>query len=453
MLKIARGRLQAASEEGFGLIEVIVSAAVLVMVVLGTMAALDAAAHTTGANQARTVAASLAEKDLERLRGYKTSDLNQLASLEPETRTVKVGKVTYTIASKAQLVDDASGDDLSCALPSGKSGYLRITSTVTSPVTGNAVKPVTMSSIVAPQPGKGTLTALVRDAGGNPVSGMPVAAAGPQSPSGTTNAAGCAIFPDVDAGSYTLTLNYNGWVDSDGNPTLSKGATVSPANLTVIEFLYDAAGAFPVRTVNSSGAFDNAPGVMAAHTGVSTGFRTGAGSGSSWNFTSMFPFKTPYEVYSGTCTGNNPENWIPDYFNSHPDAVAQVNKGDTLGPSRTVIEPSIKVKATFRNGSTVNASGANVYAYPKTDGCSTARISLGSTNSSGDLANGQPFGMYDLCVDYTRTISGTTRRFKATWTATDGAVANTDPNGTSTYTAAFNWTATPNNVTCGTSAP
>ena len=453
MLKIARGRLQAASEEGFGLIEVIVSAAVLVMVVLGTMAALDAAAHTTGANQARTVAASLAEKDLERLRGYKTSDLNDLAKLEPETHTVKVGSVTYTIASKAQLVDDASGADLSCALPSGKSGYLRITSTVTSPVTGDAVQPVTMSSIVAPQPGKGTLTALVRDAAGTAVSGLPVAAAGPSPDSTPTNAAGCAIFPDIDAGSYTLTVDYSGWVDSDGNQSVSKSATVSPANLTVIEFLYDKAGAFPVKVVNSAGTADSAPGVFAAHTGVSTGFRTGTGSGSNWNFTSMFPFLTPYEVYSGACTGNNPENWISDYFSTHPEAVAQVNKGDLLGPTRTVIEPSINVKATFKNGSTVNASGANVYAYPKTDGCPTARISLGTTDSGGNLSSGQPFGMYDICVDYTKTVSGTTRRFKFTWSATDGAVANTNPAGTSTLNAPFNWTSTPNNVTCGATAP
>ena len=47
--------------------EVVVSAAVLLLVVLGVMAGLDAVAGTAGANKARTVAASLAEKDQEEL--------------------------------------------------------------------------------------------------------------------------------------------------------------------------------------------------------------------------------------------------------------------------------------------------------------------------------------------------------------------------------------------------
>jgi Tfp pilus assembly protein PilV len=58
-----------ASEEGFALIEVVVSAAVLVILVLGVLAAVDAVSGTAGANQSKTVAATLAEKDLERLRG------------------------------------------------------------------------------------------------------------------------------------------------------------------------------------------------------------------------------------------------------------------------------------------------------------------------------------------------------------------------------------------------
>src|SRR5215218_3907121 len=87
MLKVARVRLKAASEEGFGLIEVLVSSAVLVIVVLGVMAGLDSVSRTAGANQSKTVASVLAEKDLERLRSLRTSDLSKLKSLEPETTT------------------------------------------------------------------------------------------------------------------------------------------------------------------------------------------------------------------------------------------------------------------------------------------------------------------------------------------------------------------------------
>ncbi len=46
----ARGTLR--SDDGFALMEVIVSAAVLLLVVMGVLAAMDSVAKTTGANKA-----------------------------------------------------------------------------------------------------------------------------------------------------------------------------------------------------------------------------------------------------------------------------------------------------------------------------------------------------------------------------------------------------------------
>jgi hypothetical protein len=144
--------------------------------------------------------------------------------------------------SKAQWVADSNGADISCALPSGAGSYLRITSTVSAP---NArVKPVTMSSIVAPQPGQGTVTGLVKNAAGLPVVDLPVQADGPTPATVPTNKAGCAVFADSEAGSYTLRLNQTGWVDPDGNQLVEKNATVSAGNLTTIEFVYDKASSF-----------------------------------------------------------------------------------------------------------------------------------------------------------------------------------------------------------------
>jgi type II secretory pathway pseudopilin PulG len=452
MLGTTRARLMAASEEGFGLIEVLVSAVVLVIVVLGVMAGLDSVARTAGANQSKTVAGTLAEKDLERLRSLKTADLSVLADLEPESRNVKVGNITYKILSKATLVDDTSGQDVSCEMPSGRGGYLRISSTVSAP--DAKVKPVTMSSIVAPQPGKGTLTALVRSAEGLPVKNLPVQAIGPTASTESTNDVGCAIFVEREAGSYVLRLNQAGWVDPDGNVLVEKNATVSAGNITTIEFVYDRAGSFQTNVVNSGNVADTSQGVMAAHTGVSTGFRSLTGSSSNYTFSLMFPFTTPYEVYAGTCTGNNPVNWIADYFATHPLAVAQVLPGQNPGATRTVIEPTINVQATFKNGtSTTNASGANVYAYPRTEDCPTARISLGQTQTNGQLSTstrGLPFGEYDLCVDYQRTISSTTKRWRirfGTGSPAAPGVLNTNPAGTSTQAAAFDWANSSTNPT------
>jgi Tfp pilus assembly protein PilV len=441
MLRLARVRLTAASEEGFGLVEVVVSAVVLVIAVLGVLAALDSVSHTAGANQSKTVAATLAEKDLERLRGLRTEDLSRLAEIEDEESHVTVGNIEYTIESKAQLVADSTGEDVSCSVSSGKGNYLRITSTVSSPMTGDGHAPVVMTSIVAPQPGRGTLTGWVKNARGQNVKNLPVQAIGPSPDTKQTNDVGCAIFDDSEAGSYTLRLNQAGWVDKDGNQTVEKLGTVSAGNVTTVEFMYDLAGSFPVNVVNSANVADPYQGLMAAHTGLTTGFRSKTVS----PFTGMFPFVEPYQVYAGTCTGNNPDTYIDGYFDTHPAAVAQVDPG-LGGPVRTVLEPSINVTAKYtRSSGTVeypNSSTfkANLYATPKTTGCDPNKFPFANTSQNGTgtfLQNGLPFGSYDICVQLLR--SGTT--YRQTFTN----VQNTDPAG---KTIAANFTSSSTQGSC-----
>jgi hypothetical protein len=342
---------------------------------------------------------------------------------------------------------------VSCSTPDGAGGYLRITSTVTSQDT--SIKPVTLSSIVAPQPGLGTLTALVRNADSAPLTKLPVQAIGLTPGTQQTNDAGCAIFIEREAGSYTARINQTGYVDPDGNQQVDHNVTVSAGNVTLTEFLYDQAGSFNVSVVRSNGSADLSDGAIAAHTGVTLGYRAvaPASQATAFSFTSMFPFPSPYEVFAGTCEGNNPANWDENYFTNHALAVAKVNRGENPGPARRVIEPTVNLNATYRNssGTTSNLQGARVYAYPKTEGCDPARISLGTTQSTGRVSNpGLPFGIYDFCVDYNGDSS--TRRRRFTWTG----IANTSDAGTSAMTAAFRSNDTDAgsvNGFCGTKTP
>ena len=421
--------------------EVIVSAAVLVIVVLGVLAATDAVTKTAGSNKARTVAATLAELDLERLRSLPTSELDKLDELEPLTREVQVEKVNYTIKSEAKWVTDSTGDEISCAVAPNEGSYMRITSTVTSPITGKQVKPVVISSIVAPRPGKGTLTGMVKNAAGQPEPGVAVQAIGPSPATKVTNSAGCAIFDESEAGSYKVKLNTTGWVDPDGNTAPEKGATVSAGNLTTVEFVYDRKSSFTVavktkRPGAGAEVADVSTGVTAGHTGLTTKAKllsAAAPGASSFLFDPMFPFPTPYQVYSGTCVGNDPTKYIPNFFAGRPSSVVQLTPG---GPavSADVLEPALDV--TAKSGSS-NVSGANVYAYPTTTGtgCSTARITLGPTGSNGKVTNpGLPFGTYDICADY-RVGSGS--RTRVSWAGLTNsnlagtALTATFPSGTS----------------------
>jgi hypothetical protein len=192
---------------------------------------------------------------------------------------------------------------------------------------------------------------------------------------------------------------------------------------------------------------DRSTAVTTAHTGLSAltkTISTASPGVANFLFDKMFPFTTPYQVYSGDCAGANPVKATsnPAYFDSHPESVVQLTPG---GPQVQTIafEPAIDVTATYTTTSTSAVSGANVYAYPKTAGCDAARIRIGT---SGTLNNGRvdypglPFGVYDVCVDLTKTVNGNVRRWSKTWTGQsntnyDGiALAwnfkSTDSNGT-----------------------
>jgi Tfp pilus assembly protein PilV len=414
---VTRARHKLASNDGFALMEVIVSAAVLVVVVLGVLAGLDAATSTAGANKARTVAATLAEKDQERLRGMRVPDIDKM-NLQPYD--VQVGNVTYKVESKAVWVNDASGDEIGCTLNKSQASYMRITSTVTSPITGNKVKPVVISSIVAPQVGtsaSGSLAVLVKGAKDQPIDGVTVSAAGPKVvPAETTNALGCAVFGDLTAGTYNVTLSKLGYVDKEGVVNPSNDATVTAGTTSTMEFAYDNASTITLTVKNQpAAASEPAKTVVAANQELGGGLRsfgpnassitsglndpaTGDPSGTTFTLTNLYPFVNGYTFYSGGCTANDPSKSIANYFDTYTGRV--ILDPGANGGTINVYEPSV-TNIFVRQGSSGSTAMQNVpvWAYPTNTGCSGSRIYLGRTNSSGKIAqyHGLPYGTYTLC--------------------------------------------------------
>jgi len=423
--------------------EVVISAAVLLLVVLGILAALDSVAGTAGANKARTVAAALAERDHEELRSLKTADLNNLSALIPGPRTVNVDGVPYTIKSEATIVTDATGEDISCALADGGGSFVRITSTVTSPMTGAKVKPVVISSIVAPEPGSGTLVAKVVNAKDEPVTDLPVQAIGPETKTETTNDAGCAVFGAMKAGSYEVKVNHSGWVNPDGDQEVTKSATVSAGTLTTVDFVYDIAARLTVTIaggppVPTTPPADTSFGVVAAHTGIQTRFRTfpealPPSAAGTIVLERLFPFEHPYSIYSGRCDGADPTNTVPNYFTARNPAAAPVLEP---GDNRviTIFEPEIRINATFSQ----TRNNSHVYAFPKTPDCGEPSVyDMGTVSTSTFRASSPylPFGTYDICVEFRR--SSNNRWYERTFED----IANSSADGTAVQNMAVNTSA------------
>jgi hypothetical protein len=413
--------------------EVVVSAAVLLLVVLGVMAGLDSVAGTAGANKARTVAASLAEKDQEELRSLMTVDLNRIRDVIPGPRTVTVDGVPYTVESDADLITDVGGEDISCALDDGEGAYIRITSTVTSPMTGAKVKPVVISSIVAPEPGSGALVAMVENAKGQPVKNLPVQAIGPETKTKTTNDAGCAVFGAVTAGAYEVKVNQLGWVDPEGDQEVIKTATVSAGTLTTVDFVYDVAATLNVNVLSNALA-DDSYGVIAAHTGILTGYRRFPAAAptlsASHTLNGLFPFEDAYKVYSGRCTDQDPTLFQESYFDVYTAAAPQLDPGEIR--TVAILEPPVNINATFSR----TIYGSQVYAYPRGGTCTDpVRYDMGVVTAGRAARPGLPFGTYDVCVQFLRS-DGTWWRRTITGVVNDNvAGGNAIPHGIAVTTS------------------
>jgi Tfp pilus assembly protein PilV len=439
----SRARHTVASQEGFALMEVIISAAVLVVVVLGVLAGLDSVTSTAGANKARTVAATLAEKDQERLRGMRVPDIDKMNLLPYD---VKVGTVNYHVESKAAWIVDASGQEVGCSLSKDQASYMRITSTVTSPITGAKVKPVVISSIVAPQVGaaaSGSLAVSVKGAAGQPIPGVSVSAVGPKAVDPeTTNDLGCAVFGELTAGTYTVTLSRSAYVDKEGQTNPTNDVTVTAGSTSTIEFAYDLSASVTLNVKNQPGNIaEPAKTVVAANSELGGGLRTFYSNGSSqiaalndtvttpvagtypsgtaFTLTNLFPFTNGYTFYSGGCTANDPSKSIASYYSTYDGKL--ILAPGASGGAINVNEPTVAIKVQ-RSGT--NQSNVPVWAYPTNTGCDNTRIYLGQSRSDGTIQySGLPFGTYNLCA----WQSSTTRRATAAVTVntTSGVTAPT----------------------------
>ena len=118
------------------LVEALVAAVMLVVLALGFFSSLDTAAKSSAGNRHRSVAAGLAQSEMERMRALKQFDPADLST----TRTQTVAAVTYTISSTATWIDDSTGV-ATCAPGSSGADYLKVVTTVTWPTIGN-IKPI-----------------------------------------------------------------------------------------------------------------------------------------------------------------------------------------------------------------------------------------------------------------------------------------------------------------------
>jgi type II secretory pathway pseudopilin PulG len=437
-------------EDGFALLEVIVSAALLAVMILAVFTTFDVANHVSGQEKARAVAASLAQREQEYMRSLPAATLATIADEGTQTLPTKqVDNVPYIITRSAEWL--ARGNQTkSCQSNSNAPDYLKVVSTVSAPAS-TGIKPVTLTSVVAPPAGsfdanEGSLAITVVNAAGDGQPGVNVTLNGTGTTvSRTTDSTGCAYFGQQPTGTVTVVLSAVGMVDPTGNPAPSKAEVIAPEATSTDTLQYDVAGArsvvFKTQKIDALGNIQTtlvdarARNVMFAPSGSFAPRKFGDGNlASRIDATRLFPFTGSYAVYAGDCTGARPADAVAASGRpAVPTSANATDPGDVV-----VLMPAVNITVKYTNilNVTLPDGGAKIFLTARSGDCAgtfqvggaTATTDAVTGRLTADGATAMPFGKYDLCV-----VDGSGRSYRSTYDpATDtGGVANTNPAGVS----------------------
>jgi type II secretory pathway pseudopilin PulG len=441
-----RARKTPSGEDGFIIIEVLVSALILAIVAGAVLTLITASTRGAAVQRDHGVASDVAQADQARMR---LMTLTEISGVETKERTETRNGTVYTVKSERVFVNNAAGT-ATCASSSSKPDYVQLTSTVSS---SSMVHPVVLQSVVSPSSGSldennGTLTVKTANAQGESVSGIAVTAtstaAGTRTT--TTGAEGCANFVSAPSGSYEVTYSSTSLVNTKGESqstpekfelqggeyrTQPTAMWDHPATLKPQFFYLQPGTGAEVAAPMDSMFVRNATNSIELPVGTPGGTRT-----TSLTRT-IFPFKSPgeYTAYAGYCTTNN-----PGAANKSGIFSGMAAAGATLTPK--ILVPALELTITTKSGKEGKegteqiVSGAKVTLTDrncKFNGINVKRTY--TTTMAGHLSNeaavkeevatkdlpekekvlapvesGVPFGTYEICVS--ATINGEARYAK-----------------------------------------
>lgn len=409
------GRKLGPAQQGFVLIEVLVSALVITIAAGAALALLTATSRSAGDQRVHSDAYAVAQEDQARLRTMRISSLNRLE----QTRTVTLAGRQFTVESAGVFVNNSKGESSSCSAGETSADYVRITTRVKWAQMGTR-PPVLIQSIVSPSngsldPSHGSLTVVTKTAAGGSLAGVGLSASGAGTFSGATDANGCANFADLPSGNYTMTSSASGFVDQQGN--LSPWTTtvgVIPSSTQAATLYYDRPGSIPVSfkyRVGSGTEFKpaGADSVLVYNAEMPKGGRSygtpGGTRAATITATPLFPFKAADTVYAGSCESNNPN---PEGKNpaGAPGMTTAIVPAGGIAPGVEVQVPALTVKVTSNGTTAVSGARVTITDEQCRDASNNKVKRVYTSNAAGNQAAsaagaiepGLPYGSYEICA-------------------------------------------------------
>jgi Tfp pilus assembly protein PilV len=409
--RLQRARRFAVADRGFSMIEVMVSALIVILLAGAAAKALIATTHASGSQRVHNQADGLATQDQERLRGMSDEQLNQLSG-PGQTRAQVFNGQTFSVKSTA-TAEDATGSS-SCT--SSAAAYYKISSTVSWADAYDSQTPSATEDSILARPVSGDLLADVKDQTGSWLSGVGVTAASTAQPNqlGSTDVNGCVVFAGLAPAAWTVTLSKSGYVDPTGAATPGGSATVSTTGMASIPSLPIYLG--PAGSIQAT--FTTATGAAAESDGLSS-----LGSGSSGPSMSS-PAIAPKTDTNSPTTSQLSDPLFPFAYMNSGTASYTNNYAEWGGRCPEQEPPAGTSPVTTPTQVSVNpgVTGVGATIYEPLLNLSTVTY----TNSLGSTSNQKP---NDVEMKYSTPVGATVQCSDTWWASLVGTGGTTAPTG------------------------
>jgi Tfp pilus assembly protein PilV len=448
-----RGHARLLREDGFLLIEALISAVLVAVIVIGTFNGFDAANKAGADQRAHDEAVLLAEQSQEQLRSDPVTTLDKLQTAS-NAYTTTVDATEYTVTQEASPSNGTA--ETACnvtEVTKQTAGNVLITSKVSwallkAKSLSKERPAVSLSSIITPPTGSG----LEVDAGNQPsptagvpgitaiVTYLPTGSSTLTTAEGTTNSNGCFVFEGIPSTSASIAISEKaGYVTPAGllkwptkqvsiaaNRTTHYPVTYNQGGAIKANFLYKGLGTYEGKTVTgdtfvvSNSAMQSEPNFEVGSTafthevGGEERYTAGTGTYAASATTAkeplyssgdLFPFVTKWAVWAGDCVANNPTTYVST-LNGGSVAVTSGATTEANVPmsiiNLAVREGTLAVPGSL-NGeeltTTITDTACTSSAVP--DNAVAAKLTHAQkTSKAGALSSPfMPFGAYSLSIE------------------------------------------------------
>jgi prepilin-type N-terminal cleavage/methylation domain-containing protein len=391
-------------EQGFTLVEVLVSLVLLSIISSGVAYGLIQSSRITGDSRTRVVAANVAAQEIDRVRAVADPLTIETTSFD----TTLNGQDFHVLRSATWEGRDPSGSPCD----GGNSRFLAY-KTVSVRVTWDhmgGTKPVRSETVITPSVDSldPTLSSIAVKILGNESQGVETAfvrLTGPTADDQYSDEHGCVFFTQLPAGTYTVTAEKTGHVDTARATVATTQVTTSAGQTTAVQFDYDEATALDVTLPSGTYPAPASVPVTIGNSGLQPrGTLTATGSGTTRAIDSLFPFAGGYQVWAGSCGDADPEGTVrtpqgnpgaPYHDGGRREAPVSAEPGQRA--AATVVLAELDVLVTDDEGDALVGYPVRAVHDPDPDTCTSGETyDLGSTDASGYVRVSLPFGTWRL---------------------------------------------------------